>query len=199
LLGLNLPTPPGVAFAAPGAMTTLHDLREFARERLDDFPERLHQRAISGDGSPQWSREFMAWLTGSPFAVKTVETREPCDHSGTDAGSCSSCAVFADDGSILSSTGQRVKRSVLYKHPARAALARLAKLPVPPGFPALDQTVILSTRSGFSVPHLVMLFPALSGDDRALRHVVVALRRFRAVYTAEPPVRWHRRLRTDCD
>jgi len=199
VLGRWLSFATGLAAAVEEAMKTLHELREFARERLDDFPERLHQRAISGDGSPAWSREFLEWMTSSPFAIKTVETREPCDHNGNEPSRCSQCALFADDGAIVASTGQRVKRSVLYRHPARAALARLAKLPVPSGFPPLDQTVILATRSGFSVPLMSDLFPALSGDDRALRHVVVALRRFRAIYTVEPPVRWHQRLRTDCD
>lgn len=199
MLGRRLSVETCLAVEGIWKMITLHELRLFARQRLVDYPTRIHQRALGEDGAPQWTREFLTWISASPFAVRTVETHEPCDHRGAEADACNDCAVFADDGSILSSTGQRVKRSVLYKYPERAALSRLAKLPVAAGLPRLDEVVLLASREGFNIPLLVELYPALIDNNRALRHVIVALRKFKQLYTAEPPVRSLRRLRTDCD
>ena len=172
----------------------------FARERLEELPSRIHAaRALADDGSPAWAREFSTWISSSPYALRSVETREPCDHGGKQEQGCESCAVFGEDGRVIANTGHRIKRATLYRWPARAALARMAKLPVPEGFPSLPEALSLAARVGFAPIYMVDRYPAVADEGRAARHALVALRRFKALYTAEPPVRWNKRINLDCD
>jgi hypothetical protein len=178
-------------------VSDLAELIKFAKEKVSGPPVRLHDRSVAGDGSPQWSRDFERWLAFSPYKVRVLETKEPCDHNGGEPDGCNSCAIYSEDGSVLVNTGQRVRRSLVYQQPDAAALDKMRRLPVQPGYPRLDQVVVLATRAGFTPEVLLNEYPAIDGVPEAERLVSVALRKFRSLYSAEPPVRVRRRLRLD--
>jgi hypothetical protein len=86
---------------------------------------------------------------------------------------------------------------LVYQQPDAAALDKMRRLPVQTGYPRLDQVVVLATRAGFTPEVLLNEYPAIDGVPEAERLVSVALRKFRSLYSAEPPVRVRRRLRLD--
>lgn len=173
-------------------MSELEALVRFARSRFDGGPEKLHGgvRSIKA-GRHGFTGEATAWIFGDDNVTMRQTSTAPCTHSySAELGGCVWCGVHGADGRIIAHKGQRTTSEVAYRFPYKAALGKLKRLPVPAGWPALNVVVQHVVRSGVvDAAALLEHWPALVDEDSAMKHAVVALRRFRAVYSEAPPQR----------
>ena len=171
-------------------MSEFDALLRFARSRYDGGPMKLHRgvRSIKA-GTYGWTAEAVAWIFGNGVETQKQTTTAPCSHSySAELGGCAWCGVHGADGRIITHKGVRTTQEVVYRFPYKAALTKLARLPVPVGFPSLDRCVALAVRHGAQAPQLVVGEWAAVGDEKAAkRHLALALRRFRSVYSEAPP------------
>ncbi len=171
-------------------MSELEALVRFARSRFDGGPEKLHGgvRSIKA-GRYGFTSEATAWIFGDDGVTMKQTSTAPCSHQySAELGGCVWCGVHGADGRIIAHKGLRTTSEVAYRFPYKAALGKLKRLPVPAGLPRLDAVVQSVVRAGrVDTGALVEGWPALIDEAGAMRHAVVALRRFRAVYSEAPP------------
>lgn len=155
----------------------------------DVAPVRLtmgHQ--LADDGTPEWTAEFKRWL-GDPFVVVVAATDEACEHPAKAPGApCPRCSVFGEDGAPIGETGLYRQTRPVYWYPMRAAIARIARNRVPDGFPSLGVALMCLVNAGSVARAVVALsdqYPMLD-NERAGRHLRVALERVRAAYADAP-------------
>ena len=171
-------------------MSEYSALVRFARSRYDGGPMRLHRgvRSIKA-GAYGWTAEAVAWIFGNGVETQKQTVTAPCSHSySAELGGCAWCGVHGADGKIIAHRGVRTTQEVVYRFPYKAALTKIKRLPVPDGFPTFDKCVALAVRHGAQAPQLVVDgWAAVGNAGTAQRHLTVALRKFRAVYSEAPP------------
>jgi hypothetical protein len=177
----------------PSLTALVSDFLERAR---DELPTRLHSRDLDAGGAPEWSRGFATYISDSGSATAIIESQDFCDHPTLGCapvcnqthshvprvGRCPIC-----DGSGLRQTVRNVNR-----HPVKASMRRLRKMPVPYGRPRFDKVLwALLVADGNLGLVMQSLSPQYScmGDERfASRWVCTALLKWRSVHREDVTV-----------
>ena len=175
---------------------------------LETPPARIHVRGVWSDretglgsklGSPALHRGFSDLIELPAHAGRTESFERPCFHplvteADRAAGAlCPDCGVRDEAGRIITETGTVKGERTLYRWPVRAAIAKVARIPVPVGRPPLDVTLRSIARAGgdldAAAEALLVRWPAM-GDPRTARaHFDTALIRVRRVFRDDPPAR----------
>jgi hypothetical protein len=175
---------------------TLDELVDWFVDHLDSPPARMHQRGVWHDeaassrlGSPAWDAGFAHWLLASPTSTMIAELETTCLH--TEGRPCRSCSVFLDNGEVWE-TGIRKRVSLRYRWPMRLAMHRVARMPVRPGRPPLDATLLALQHSegdlGRASTTLSLRYPIMVNPTFAHGFFTYALRRAHRVYLEDVPI-----------
>lgn len=128
---------------------------------LDPQPTRLHRRGV-------WSDRDGGSALGSPALDPDFERW-----------------LSAPDRSTVVEPGLTER----YRWPARAAIAKLAREPVPASYPDRAQTLRAIARCGGDLDRAATIlaprFPAMGDPESARTHFARALRRFAAIFRLE--------------
>lgn len=149
-----------------------------------EVPHKMHSRDTAENGNPEWHRAFESWLTDGDgrWMTHVREDQEVCQHPGVVKGHCPTC----DD------SGLRVRVRHIYRHPAKRALERLSRQPVPKGRPPLDITLMVLADHdgdiGLTIAALANVY-SFMWTRHATRWITYALYRFRAAYGEDAPAR----------
>jgi len=173
----------------------LRALVDFVKSRRETGPLKLHHgvRSIKA-GRYGFTAEAEAWIFGDDATTVKQTSTAPCQHSySAELGGCVWCGVYGADGKIIAHKKERTIESTVYRFPYKAALSKIARFPVPQGYPRMHDTIAIVLDAGASWPAaLVERYPAIESQTEALRHAAVCLRKFRAVYSEAPPQHWPR-------
>jgi hypothetical protein len=173
-------------------LSELTALVKFVRSRFEGGPLKLHYGARSiRAGNAGFTAEATAWIFGSPYATMRYSASSPCTHSyNVELGGCIWCGVYGSNGRIIAHTGKRTEVGTMYWFPYRATLAKLKKHRVPKNYPPLDVAVRYVVRAGEAWwVDLLEAWPALGTEKEARKHTLMALRRFKTLYSEVPPQR----------